>query len=169
MPKELSKERVTMYVVHDNRTNIIAEEEDGRDRISNLPDDIIHRILSFIDMKYAVQASTLDVPMLLSAFQKPRRAKFLILNSEFIEALGSDMNQLSREPCPFNNLKCVKIGTAPLSRKDHISKIANPVKNYLLENSPNATFIMDLPQKRPSELLYNVKSKVAKMEEKIQR
>ncbi|PWA36068.1 F-box domain, cyclin-like protein [Artemisia annua] len=110
-----------------------------------------------------------EVPMLLSAFQKLSSAKFLILNSEFIEALGSDMNQLSHEPCPFNNLKCLKIGTAPLSRKDRISQLANPVKNYLLENSPNATFIMDLPQKRPWEQLYNVaKFKVAKLEEKIQ-
>nr|GFA92774.1 F-box domain, cyclin-like protein [Tanacetum cinerariifolium] len=30
------------------------------DRISNLPDDIIHRILSFLDIKHAIQTSQLS-------------------------------------------------------------------------------------------------------------
>lgn len=39
--------------------SIVAEEEE-EDRISKLPDDIIHRILSFLDMKYAVQTSAVS-------------------------------------------------------------------------------------------------------------
>lgn len=45
-----------MDLVHE-RASIAAEEED---RISKLPDDIIHGILSFLDMKYAVQTSALS-------------------------------------------------------------------------------------------------------------
>ncbi|KAJ9547252.1 hypothetical protein OSB04_019795 [Centaurea solstitialis] len=41
----------------DDRSRIIAKE----DRISNLSDGIIHHILSFLDMKYAVQTSALSV------------------------------------------------------------------------------------------------------------
>ncbi|GJZ75179.1 F-box domain, cyclin-like protein [Tanacetum coccineum] len=46
-----------MDLVHE-RASIVAEEEE--DRISNLPDDIIHRILSFLDMKYVVQNSAVS-------------------------------------------------------------------------------------------------------------
>ncbi|GJT06821.1 F-box domain, cyclin-like protein [Tanacetum coccineum] len=45
-------------MVHD-ATNVMAKGED-EDRISNLPDDIIHRILSFLDIKYAIQTSQLS-------------------------------------------------------------------------------------------------------------
>ncbi|KAJ9557366.1 hypothetical protein OSB04_011980 [Centaurea solstitialis] len=44
-------------LVHDDRASI---NEQVKDRISNLPDEIIHRILSFLDMKYAIQTSQLS-------------------------------------------------------------------------------------------------------------
>ena len=44
-----------MDLVHDI-ASIIVEE----DRISNLPKEIIHHILSFLDMKYVIQTSTLS-------------------------------------------------------------------------------------------------------------
>ncbi|PIA42066.1 hypothetical protein AQUCO_02100131v1 [Aquilegia coerulea] len=38
----------------------INEEEEGKDRISNLPKPILYHILSFLDMKYVVQTSILS-------------------------------------------------------------------------------------------------------------
>ncbi|KAJ9547249.1 hypothetical protein OSB04_019792 [Centaurea solstitialis] len=46
-----------MDVVHDDRESINEEEED---RISKLPDDIVHCILSFLDIRYAIQTSALS-------------------------------------------------------------------------------------------------------------
>ncbi|XP_026439314.1 putative FBD-associated F-box protein At5g56440 [Papaver somniferum] len=37
-----------------------SEENSNEDRISNLPDDLIHEILSFIDMKYVVKTCVLS-------------------------------------------------------------------------------------------------------------
>lgn len=45
-----------MDLLHDDRANIIGEE----DRLSNLPDDIVHHILSYLDMKYVVKTCTLS-------------------------------------------------------------------------------------------------------------
>ncbi|PWA69192.1 F-box domain, cyclin-like protein [Artemisia annua] len=136
----------------------------------------LEKVNLFLSPRY--KDSKIGVPALLSLFQKLRSAKFLILNSEIIETLGSNMNQLSHEHCPFYNLMSLKICIEPLSQKDRISEIAIPVRKYLLENSPNATFtITDLhqhyassseSQKRPWEQLYKeAKYTVAKLEEKI--
>ncbi|PWA64450.1 F-box domain, cyclin-like protein [Artemisia annua] len=110
---------------------------------------------------------------LLNLFQKLGSAKSLILNVDAIQTLSSKLDQISHEPCPFNNLKCLKIDTTRVKRKDRIKTVPTQVKNYLLQNSPNATFIMDLPlvpKKRPRQQVYDdtMAKKVAKLEEKIQ-
>ncbi|KAJ9536307.1 hypothetical protein OSB04_un000516 [Centaurea solstitialis] len=81
-------------------------------------------------------------PRLLNLFQKLCSAKFLILDMGIIEALSSCLDQLSDEPCPFNNLKCLKID----KQKKNIATVPTQVRNYFLESSRSATFIMDLPQ-----------------------
>ncbi|KAJ0859762.1 putative F-box domain, leucine-rich repeat domain superfamily, F-box-like domain superfamily [Helianthus annuus] len=88
------------------------------------------------------------VPSLLELFRTLRTVKFLILDVDVIESLSSCLDQLSGEPCPFDNLKCLKINTTPtqLKQRDCIPTIPTQVRKYFLENSPNATFIMDLPQ-----------------------
>ncbi|KAJ9547233.1 hypothetical protein OSB04_019776 [Centaurea solstitialis] len=86
-------------------------------------------MLQFLDVgKYA--------PGLLDLFQKLCRAKFLILDYGIIKVLSTCLDQFSDEPCPFNNLKCLKsTSTVPIH-----------VRNYFLGSSPSATFIMDFPQ-----------------------
>ncbi|KAJ9547146.1 hypothetical protein OSB04_019689 [Centaurea solstitialis] len=100
---------------------------------------------------------------LLDLFQKLCHAKFLILDDgiikvykyrlsydnidslcEFVcilcaKVLSACLDLLSVEPCPFNNLKFLK-------QKDCIQKMPTEVRKYLLESSPNATFILDIPQ-----------------------
>lgn len=63
-----------------------------------------------------------------------------------VKTLSSCLDQLSHEPCPFDNLKCLKINTAHVKRKDLIAPMSTQVRNYFLENSPSATFIMNLPK-----------------------
>ncbi|KAJ9547231.1 hypothetical protein OSB04_019774 [Centaurea solstitialis] len=63
--------------------------------------------------------------------------------------LSACLNQLSDEPCPFNNLKRLK----------SIETMPTPVRNYFLDSSPSATFVMDLPQINCGILIY-VKHKV---------
>ncbi|GKB92977.1 hypothetical protein Tco_0979114, partial [Tanacetum coccineum] len=87
--------------------------------------------------------------------------------------LSSDLDQLSREPCPFHNLKCLKINTSRLQHTDPMLTIPTQIRNYLLGNSPNATFIIDSPQvsqKRPRQKLHEdtLANKVAKLKEKLQ-
>ena len=52
------------------------------------------------------------------------------------------LDQLLCEPCPFNNLKCLKID----KEKNHTTILPTEVRDYFLESSPNVTFIMDMPQ-----------------------
>ncbi|CAN1185926.1 F-box/FBD/LRR-repeat protein At1g16930 [Linum perenne] len=42
------------------RARVVEEEEASIDRLSNLPDVILHRIFSFLDIKYVVQTSVLS-------------------------------------------------------------------------------------------------------------
>ncbi|XP_076943380.1 F-box/LRR-repeat protein At3g26922-like [Bidens hawaiensis] len=87
------------------------------------------------------------VPVLLNLFPKLRSTKFLVVSLDIIETLSLCLDQLSHEPCPFDNLKCLKINMASRKQEDHIATVPTQVRNYFLENSPSATFIMDFPQK----------------------
>ncbi|KAI3714989.1 hypothetical protein L6452_21952 [Arctium lappa] len=80
-------------------------------------------------------------PQLLDLFQKLRSAKFLILDRGIIAVLSSCQDQLLHEHCPFDKLKCLK-------QKKCFTAMPTGLKNYFLESSPTATFILDLPQKR---------------------
>lgn len=93
-----------------------------------------------------------DFPAVLELFQKLRNAKFLILDLNFIKILSSCMDQLAHEPSPFNNLKCLRIDATNVKEKN-IPTMPIQVKHYLLENSPDAAFIMDLPPQVPHKRL----------------
>ncbi|KAJ9547209.1 hypothetical protein OSB04_019752 [Centaurea solstitialis] len=80
-------------------------------------------------------------PGLQDLFQKLCGAKFLILDNGIIKVLSACLDHLSYHPCPFGNLKCLK-------QKDRIPIMPIKVRDYLLESSPSATFVMDLPQVR---------------------
>lgn len=70
---------------------------------------------------------------------------FLFVCKLCIKSLSLCLDRLSCEPCPFNDLKWLKIDTALPKQKDCIPTIPVEVRNYLLGNSPSATLIMDLP------------------------
>ncbi|GJU06944.1 hypothetical protein Tco_1123374 [Tanacetum coccineum] len=112
-----------------------------------------------------------NFPRLLDLFKKLSSAKFLTLDMDIIQTLSSNLDRLSREPGPFQNLKSVKINTSRLQHTDPIPTIPPQVRDYFLENSPNATFIIASPQgprKRPRQLAHEntMSKKVAKLEER---
>ncbi|XP_076942261.1 putative FBD-associated F-box protein At1g55030 [Bidens hawaiensis] len=49
-----------MDLILDRRSIIEKEEENNQDKTRNFPDDLIHRIFTFLDMKYVVQTSKLS-------------------------------------------------------------------------------------------------------------
>ena len=69
------------------------------------------------------------------------------------------MDVCFNKPCPFDDLKCLKIDAVTLEQNDHkdVSTMVTEVGNYLLQNSQSATFIMDSPPQVFSWLndLYN--------------
>ncbi|PWA64449.1 F-box domain, cyclin-like protein [Artemisia annua] len=92
--------------------------------------------LSLLNKKYEKGS---HVSLLLDLFKIVSSVKFLILDVNIIESLSFRPDQL-HEPCPFNDLKCLEINTSMLKEKDCIPTIPVQVRNYLLGNSPNATF-----------------------------
>ncbi|KAJ0499433.1 putative F-box domain, leucine-rich repeat domain superfamily, F-box-like domain superfamily [Helianthus annuus] len=85
-------------------------------------------------------------PLLLNLFHQLRSTKYLVINLDIIETLSLCLDQLSLEPCPFDNLKCLEISTVSQKQNDHIPRVPTQVRSYFLENSPSATVIMNLPQ-----------------------
>lgn len=65
--------------------------------------------------------------------------KFLTLNMEILEILSLSVELLSHQHSPFSNLKHLKIYPLDIMKK---VDWAIEVKNFLLDNSPNATFVM---------------------------
>ncbi|GKA49241.1 F-box domain containing protein, partial [Tanacetum coccineum] len=65
--------------------------------------------------------------------------KFLTLNMEILEILSSSVELLSHQHPPFANLKYLKIYPLELTKK---ANLAIEVINFILDNSPNATFVM---------------------------
>ncbi|KAJ9547250.1 hypothetical protein OSB04_019793 [Centaurea solstitialis] len=100
---------------------------------------------------------------------------FLQLSTEGLNSLEKTLSlgldQLLREPCPFNSLKCLKIDT--LKQKDCIAEVSAEVRDYFLESSSSAAFIVDIPQvpqkrSRQEAAIDTMAKKVAKLEEEKQ-
>nr|XP_043619135.1 zinc finger BED domain-containing protein DAYSLEEPER-like isoform X2 [Erigeron canadensis] len=81
----------------------------------------------------------IHVPLLVDMYHMFCSATVLTLDKHVFEAISLCLDKFSLERCPFNNLKCLKVLGV-------VSCYPTRAKNYLLENSPNATFLMDSPQ-----------------------
>ncbi|PWA74207.1 F-box domain, Leucine-rich repeat domain, L domain-like protein [Artemisia annua] len=74
-------------------------------------------------------------------FQHLQSVKYLTLNLEILELLSSSAELMLNQPSPFTNLKSLHI--YPIKEVWELQnkvKISTEVKNYLLDNSPSATF-----------------------------
>ncbi|GJX48079.1 F-box domain containing protein [Tanacetum coccineum] len=76
---------------------------------------------------------------LFGLLQRLHSVKFLTLNMEILEILSSSVELLSHQHPPFANLKYLKIYPLELTKK---ANLAIEVINFILDNSPNATFVM---------------------------
>ncbi|PWA67797.1 F-box domain, Leucine-rich repeat domain, L domain-like protein [Artemisia annua] len=76
-------------------------------------------------------------------FQHLQSIKYLTLNLEILELLSSSVQLILNRPSPFANLKSLHIyPVKELSEVRNFVEMSSEVKNYLLENSPSATFTM---------------------------
>ncbi|GJT18879.1 F-box domain containing protein [Tanacetum coccineum] len=77
--------------------------------------------------------------------QQLQSAKFLTLSIEIVEVLSSSVELISGQPSPFTNLKMLKIYPENVDFNEQAEKkvdMSMEVKNYLLDGSPSATFIL---------------------------
>ncbi|XP_071734086.1 uncharacterized protein [Rutidosis leptorrhynchoides] len=115
---------------------------------------------------YFPEKKRLSLSQLVGVFQKVHCAKSLILDPYILKALSSCVDQLLLEPCPFNNLKCLKMNTfleirygwLPAKREHVIVPVQ--LKNYFLDKSPAATFIIDYPQNIHDDAMLVAETKV---------
>nr|XP_043639057.1 F-box/FBD/LRR-repeat protein At1g80470-like [Erigeron canadensis] len=93
-----------------------------------------------------------DARETISMLQELKSAKILTLNFDIVECLSAYPDLLSHLPSPFSNLICLDID--PNRRKDAYKiNVSTEARNFLLENSPSATFIMDIPEEPPSKAM----------------
>ncbi|KAI3728233.1 hypothetical protein L6452_16866 [Arctium lappa] len=100
----------------------------------------------------------------INMLQEVRSARFLTLNADVVECISSFPELISHHPSPFSNLICVNIDSS--MRKDAYKvKMSIEARNFLLENCPSTTFIMELPEAPPKKPR---KSKEAREKEKAE-
>ncbi|GJZ68212.1 hypothetical protein Tco_0631452 [Tanacetum coccineum] len=86
-----------------------------------------------------------DARETIKMLQELRSARFLTLSIDIIECLSSFPDVLSHPPSPFSNLISLNINPS-MMKPSYKVKMSIEAQNFLLENSPNATFSMDLPE-----------------------
>ncbi|XP_071707334.1 F-box/LRR-repeat protein 25-like [Rutidosis leptorrhynchoides] len=83
---------------------------------------------------------------IIDMLQELHSARFLTLNLDIVECISSFPELVSAHSSPFRNLIRLNIDSG--SRDTCKVKMSTEARNFLLENSPNATFIMkELPMK----------------------
>ncbi|XP_071696289.1 putative F-box/FBD/LRR-repeat protein At1g78760 [Rutidosis leptorrhynchoides] len=98
---------------------------------------------------------------IINALQELRSARFLTLNLDIVECISPFPDLLYGLPSPFSNLISLNIDFGTRDTCKH--KMSTEARNYLLGNSPNATFIMkELPTQAMKNKEINDKKK-AKM------
>ncbi|GJY30069.1 hypothetical protein Tco_0413564, partial [Tanacetum coccineum] len=86
----------------------------------------------------------------INMLQELRSARCLTLNMDIVECISSFPDLLSHLPSPFSNLISLSINSN-MSSDAYKVELPTEARNFLLENSPSATFIMDLPEARAIE------------------
>nr|XP_043615628.1 uncharacterized protein LOC122587507 [Erigeron canadensis] len=93
-----------------------------------------------------------DARETINMLQQLQSAKFLTLNFDIVECLSAYPDLVSHLPSPFSNLICLKID--PYMRSDAYKvNVSTEAINFLLENSPRAMFIMDIPEEPPTKAM----------------
>nr|XP_043639024.1 uncharacterized protein LOC122610097 [Erigeron canadensis]XP_043639025.1 uncharacterized protein LOC122610097 [Erigeron canadensis]XP_043639026.1 uncharacterized protein LOC122610097 [Erigeron canadensis] len=93
-----------------------------------------------------------DARETISLLQKLQTAKFLTLNFDIVECLSAYPDLLLHLPSPFSNLICLTIDPNMRSNAYKVNMSAE-ARNFLLENSPSARFIMDIPEEPPTKAM----------------
>ncbi|GJY02953.1 F-box domain, cyclin-like protein [Tanacetum coccineum] len=88
----------------------------------------------------------------ISMLQELRSARCLTFNMDIVECISSFPDLLSHLPSPFSNL--ISLNIISYMRDDAYKvKLPTEARNFLLEDSPSATFIMDLPEPPPTKAM----------------
>ncbi|GJX81265.1 reverse transcriptase domain-containing protein, partial [Tanacetum coccineum] len=88
----------------------------------------------------------------INMLQELRSARSLTLSIGIVECLSAFPDLLSHHPSPFSNLVYLNIDSG-MSSDAYKVKMSTEARNFLLENSPNATFIMQLPEPPPTKAM----------------
>ncbi|GJY11465.1 F-box domain containing protein [Tanacetum coccineum] len=86
-----------------------------------------------------------DPQKIVGLLQCLHSVKFLTLNLEILELLSKSVELISHQPSPFANLKRLKIYPKLVYECElpkEMRNVSTEVKNYLLDNSPGATFTL---------------------------
>ncbi|XP_071695679.1 uncharacterized protein [Rutidosis leptorrhynchoides] len=77
---------------------------------------------------------------IINMLQQLHSARFLTLNLDIVGCISAFPDLLYGQPSPFSNLISLNIDSGTRDTCKH--KMSTEARNFLLENSPNATFIM---------------------------
>ncbi|KAI3728230.1 hypothetical protein L6452_16863 [Arctium lappa] len=104
-----------------------------------------------------------DARKTINLLQEVHSARFLTLNFDIVECISSFPDLISHCPSPFSNLICLNIDSG-MRNDAYKVNMSTEARNFLLENSPNATFIMELPEAPPTKAM---KQKEAREKRKV--
>ncbi|GJU04597.1 F-box domain containing protein [Tanacetum coccineum] len=124
-------------------SNLTLADVHGKLNSVNLSLSFAPFYYSLEKVELCVTHSIVSAHKMVCLFQQLQRVKYLTLNMEILEFLSSSVELISNQPSPFANLKSLHIyPIKDLSEVRNDVKMSSEVKNYLLENSPSATFTM---------------------------
>ncbi|KAL7609342.1 F-box/LRR-repeat protein At3g26922 isoform X1 [Lactuca sativa] len=89
-----------------------------------------------------------DARKIINILQELHSVKYLTLNVQIIECISSFPDYLSHLPSPFGNLICLNMDSH-MNEDAYKVRMCSAARNFLFDNSPNATFTMDLPEETP--------------------
>ncbi|PWA51822.1 F-box domain, cyclin-like protein [Artemisia annua] len=118
---------------------------------------------------------------IINTLQELRSAKRLTLNRGIVECISSHPDLISHIPSPFNNLISLTINSNKTDRPiAHKLKMTTEAREFLLESSPSATFIIE-PQhtkamkakrareKKRAKLLADIESDMKELQASVEK